>query len=230
MAISPSIPTSFVPKQALDVSRKKQGGDNLFLLISLVVLAVSVITAGAVFGYEKYLESAVDLKTAALEDARASINEDQVEEYIRLKQRFESGAMLLDSHITTSRFFTMLEDVTLQNVQFDKLTLEVADDRTGRVTLAGTARNFNTLAAQSNTLAEEKRFRRAIFSGITLNPNNSVGFTLTAELQKEVMTMGMPEAPVVPVEVPVEPVPVAPVAPATTTGTTTKPATPAPTI
>lgn len=222
MAISPTIPTSFVPKQPLDVSRKKQGGDNLFLLVSLVILGVSVVTAGAVFGYQKYLESAVELKSAALEEARLSIDENRVEEYIRLKQRFESGRAILDSHVTTSRFFGMLEDVTLQNVHFDTMDLEVADDRTGLVTLKGAARNFNTLAAQSNAIAAEKRFKRAIFSGITLNDNGTVGFLLTAELAPEVMVMGVPEA----APLPVEAVPEEPAQPAatTTTSSTTAPA------
>lgn len=226
MAISPSIPTSFVPKQALDVSRKKQGGDNLFLLIALVILGVSVVTAGAVFGYLKYLESAVTLKNAALSEARTSINEERVEEYLRLKERFESGKDMIANHTTISRFFSLLEDSTLQNVRFDDLKLEVAEDRTARIELSGVARNFNTLAAQSNAIAAEKQFKRSIFSGIDLNTNGTVGFTLTAELEPSVVVMGMPEAPVVVPEPEPEVVlpPPPPVATTTPVSTTTKPA------
>lgn len=224
MAISPSIPTSFVPKQALDVSRKKQGGDNLFLLIALVILGVSVVTAGAVFGYLKYLESAVTLKNAALVEARTSINEERVEEYLRLKERFESGKDMIANHTTISRFFSLLEDSTLQNVRFDDLKLEVAEDRTARIELSGVARNFNTLAAQSNAIAAEKQFKRSIFSGIDLNTNGTVGFTLTAELEPSVVVMGMPEAPVVAPEPEVVVPPPAPVATTTPVSTTTKPA------
>ena len=223
MAISPSIPTSFVPKQALDVSRKKQGGDNIFLLIALVILGVSVVTAGAVFGYEKYLQSAVTLKNAALEDARLTINEERVEEYLRLKERFDSGKNMIQNHTNTSRFFTLLEDATLQNVRFEDLTLDVAEDRTARIELSGVARNFNTLAAQSNAIAAEKRFKRSIFSGISLNQNGTGGVTLTAELEPSVVVMGMPEAPVV-VEPEPEVVAPAPVATTTPAATTTKPA------
>lgn len=223
VALSPSIPTSFVPKQPLDTSRRKQqGGNNLFLLIALMVLGVSVITAGAVFGYQKYLESVIKLKEAQLASAQEEISSDTVEEYIRLEERFDSARALLDNHLATSQFFTVLEEITLKNVRFDNLSFVVADDRTAKIELNGTARNFNTLAAQSNAVAADKNFKRAIFSGISLNPGGSVGFTLSADISPELMLMHAPEE--VPVVEPA-PAPEAAVPAATTTAaTTTKPA------
>ncbi|HYE23486.1 MAG TPA: hypothetical protein VEA92_03545 [Candidatus Paceibacterota bacterium] len=229
MAVSPTIPTSFVPKQPLDAPRRKmQPGDNIFLLVSILILSVSVVTAGAVFGYQKYLESVIEVKTTALDQARSQIDREKVENFIRLQQRFDSGKRLLDNHVTASRFFTLLETVTLQNVRFEDLTLTVADDRTASVELSGTARNFNTLAAQSNEIATKREFKRAIFSDIRINTNGTVGFTLTADLDAGLMRMRVEGAlatttPVVP-EVPeVVEEPVA--APAATTtapaGTTT---------
>jgi hypothetical protein len=131
---------------------------------------------------------------------------------------------MIANHTTISRFFSLLEDSTLQNVRFDDLTLEVAEDRTARIELSGVARNFNTLAAQSNAIAAEKQFKRSIFSGIDLNTNGTVGFTLTAELEPSVVVMGMPEAPVVIPEPEVVVPPPAPVATTTPVSTTTKPA------
>jgi len=198
-----------------------QPGDNIFLLISILVLGVSVVTAGAVFGYQKYLESVIDVKTAALDQARNKIDRQKVEDFIRLQQRFDSGKKLLDNHITSSRFFTLLESVTLQNVMFDDLSLTIADDRTASVSLSGVARTFNTLAAQSNEIASKREFKRSIFSDIRINTNGTVGFTLTADLDASLIKMAVPQAattteaaaPAAPVETP----PAAPVAPAGTT-------------
>lgn len=224
VAVSPTIPTSFVPKQPLDAPRRKmQAGDNIFLLVSILILGVSVVTAGAVFGYQKYLSSVIEVKSAALDQARSEIDRQQVEDFIRLKQRFDSGKTLLDNHVTASRFFTLLEESTLQNVKFDDLKLTVEDDRTASVSLSGVARNFNTLAAQSSEIAEQRDFKRSIFSDIRINANGTVGFTLTADIDEDLMRMQAPArveaapAPEAAVETP-------PAAPATTTapaGTTT---------
>lgn len=201
-----------------------QPGDNIFLLVSIMILAVSVITAGAVFGYSKYLTSVIEVKTAALDQARNEIDREKVEDFIRLQQRFESGKGLLENHVVSSRFFTLLEESTLQNVKFDQMTLDIAEDRTASVELAGYARNFNTLASQSTTIAGVKEFKRSIFSDIRINTNGTVGFTLSADIDPDLMRM------VVPTEVPATTTPAAPVeapvvqAPAATTTATTTPA------
>lgn len=200
-----------------------QPGDNIFLLIALLALGVSVVTAGAVFGYRYYLNSVIEVKTAALEQAREEINHDRVEEFIRLKQRFDSGKTLLDNHITASRFFTVLESVTLQNVRFDELKLTVADDRTASVNLTGIARNFNTLAAQSNEMAGRREFKRAIFSDIRINPNGTVGFTLSADVDASVMKMRVTSAAEATTTAPVVPEPAAPAATTTAPAATTTP-------
>ena len=213
MAISPTIPTSFVPKQPLDAPRRKQsGGSNILLLISLIILGASVLSAGAVFGYQKYLESVVELKAAELATAEAEINRETVELYLRLESRFSAARELLDKHTAVSQFLTALEDATLVNVRFSSLSLTVAEDRTAEVQLDGVARNFNTLAAQSNAIAADKRFKRAIFSNIAIQPNStSVGFSLTADIAPELIVM-QPPAAEEPAPAPVE------------TGTTTAPA------
>lgn len=210
MAVSPSIPTSFVPKQPLDTPRRKQsGGSNLFLLVALIILGVSAATAGAVFGYQKYLESVVELKGAALAKAEAEINRETVEEYLRLERRFDSARALLAGHTGLSQFMRALEEVTLKNVRYDQLMLTVAEDRSAKVELAGSARNFNTLAAQSNAVAADKRFKRAIFSGIAIEQNTTVSFTLSADLSPELVVMKAPEAAAPVEEAPVEETPAA---------------------
>lgn len=204
-----------------------QPGDNIFLLVSILILGVSVVTAGAVFGYEKYLGSVIDVKTAALDKARSEINRQQVEDFIRLKQRFDSGKILLDNHVTASRFFTLLETSTLQNVKYDDLKLSLDEGGAASVSLSGVARSFNTLAAQSQEIANNRNFKRSIFSDIRINTNGTVGFTLTADIDEDLMRMQVPAA----AEAPAEPVTETPAAPAGTpaavpsapAGTTTPP-------
>lgn len=171
------------------------------------MLAALVASAG-VFGYDKYLESVRTAKEEKLKQAEASISRDTVEEFIRLRNRFESTETLLSQHVGLSQFFDLLESMSVQRVQFDHLSIEVEDDRTATIEVTGTAANFNALAAESAAFAAEKRIRRAIFSGISTNQTGAATFTLEAELDPRIVIWTGPTD--------AAPAPAAPAAPAST--------------
>ncbi|MBU2103669.1 hypothetical protein KKD81_02545 [Patescibacteria group bacterium] len=188
MAIPPTIPTSFVPKQPVSTGmRRPNSGVNIFLIIAGVVVGIVVFGAAATFGYKLYLENVRDAKAAELQSAKDAINEDTIEGFIRLRNRLESASMLLNQHVYTSQFFDVLEERTLQSVRFSSLTLSTLEDRSAEIQMEGVARSFNALAAQSESFANEKRIKRAIFSSITVNTTGSVSFDLTAELDPKLI-------------------------------------------
>lgn len=233
MALSPSIPTSFVPRATLQNAprRPSSSGHNFFLMIALAIFFLMVIAAVAVLLYARYLNHARDEKAAELQQAQSSIDRNTVRDLIRLRDRFVSARTLLDSHIQLSGFFDVLEGVTLKNVQYDSLKVTVADDHSAKIEISGTAKNFNTLAAQSNAVAAEKRIRRGIFSDISLNKDNTVRFLLTADVDADLIsgsTTPTIAAPVVtaPVVTPTT-TPVAATTPAATTTTVKATTTPA---
>ena len=228
MALTPGIPTSFVPRQPVQptVRRPQSTGANLFLIISLIIGIGAVVAAGATFAYEKYLTYQLEQRAQELTVAQAQVDESRVEEFVRLRDRLSSGEQLLSNNIMLTRFFDTLEDVTLQNVRFTSMSITVAGDSTAKLDMEGTARNFNALAAQSNAFAGERSIRRAIFSGITLNSARQVDFRLTADLDSRLLVAGrdtVPTAPIDPLTVPVQTPP-----PAAQQATTTQSATTAP--
>lgn len=232
MALPPTIPTSFVPKQPVATSaRRQQSGTNIFLIIAAVIAGISIVAAAGVFAYELYLKNARDQKSAALVEAQRAVDLDTVEGFIRLKNRLNTVEVLLNQHIALSEFFDTLESRTLQTVRFSGLTVKVNDDRTAEIQMEGVARSFNALAAQSSAIAAEKRIKRAIFSDIAVNANGTVGFTLTASVDSRLITSGevlpgIPDTPTAaPAAVPAAP-PVLPAATTTRTGTTTSQAQP----
>jgi hypothetical protein len=189
VAVPPTIPTSFVPKQPLDGKRHFKTGTNYFLIIALAVLGIAVIASGLAFGYEYYLKSVRTARANDLTAATAAINEDTVEEFVRLRDRLVTAHTLLDKHVVPSRFFLVLDAITLQSVRFSSLEFTVADNGTATIEMEGAARSFNALAAQSAGFAAQKDFKRAIFSDISVNPNNSVSFRLTAEIDSDLLRM-----------------------------------------
>ena len=153
----------------------------------MFIFLLSLVAAGGTFAYDKYLQSSLEAKAEELAVAQREVNQDQVEDFVRLRDRLTYGQGLLDNHIALGQVFDVLEEQTLTNVRFSSLDLTVADDRTAQIDISGTARNFNALAAQSNAFAAEKGIRRAIFSGIVVNEDNTVSFTLTADLDGKLL-------------------------------------------
>jgi len=215
MALSPTIPTSFVPKQPVrpTAPRPRASGANLFLVISFFLLGAAVVGSVAVFAYQQYLKSVITQKEAQLQAAEEDINFATVEEYIRIRDRFTSAQELLDKHVALSQFLTVLEASTLANVRFSTFTFMLSDDGVPTIEMNGVARNFNALAAQSNAFGADTRIKSAIFSDITVNANNSVSFHVSANLSPALMVMMDPSERPAPPETPIVPV-----------GTTTPPA------
>lgn len=236
MALSPGIPTSFVPKQPVQsfANRPMREGNNLFLIVSLILAGVVALVAAGVFAYDQYLIHTLASKQAQLAAAQGSVDDNTIEEFIRLRDRLSNGEDLLTNHIQLSQFFDVLGNLTLQNVRFNSLKLVVAGDHTATIDVTGTAKTFNALAAQSNAFATEKRIKRAIFSGITVDSSKLVAFRLTADIDPRLIiagpavtsagapitpvttTAGLPQASTTPVMAPAA-------KPATSTAATTTP-------
>jgi hypothetical protein len=200
-------------------------GSNVFLIVSLVFAGIVIAIAGGVFAYNKLLQHTLASKQEELAKAQASVNQDTVEEFVRLRDRLTNGNDLLNNHVELSQFFTALESLTLQNVGFSSLKLSVAGDHSAKIEMLGKARNFNALAAQSNAFAGEKRIKRAIFSGITLNKSNQVEFKLTADIDPRLVTANPSATAAQPAQdaLPLQPTAAPAGAVATGTGSTTTP-------
>jgi hypothetical protein len=192
VAISPNIPTSFVPRQTVDTNRRKiRSGTDILLIGSLILLALTIAAAGAIYGYQLYLQKVSVSKAQDLQKAQAAIDQSTVEGFVRLSSRLANAKTILDQHIFPSQFFDLLENLTLQSVHFNTLTFTLNKDKSASIDMNGVAKNFNALAAQSAAFANEKRIKHAIFSGFSVNKDNSVSFELSAELDpKLVLSVG----------------------------------------
>jgi hypothetical protein len=226
--------------------RKQKSGLNVLLIGSSILLGVGTLACAGVFGYELYLKGARDAKQEELAAAQRAVDIDTVEGFIRLRDRLAATESILNQHVELSEFFGVLESRTLQTVRFSNLQISVNGDRSAEVEMEGVARSFNALAAQSASIAAEKRIKRAIFSDITVNDNGTVGFALSATLDPRIITSGEilpgisddePVAPQ-PQAAPASPVTPAPATtsapaatprPATTTAPAAAPRTPTPT-
>lgn len=167
-----------------------QSGTNIFLVISLIIAGLVVAFAIGTFAYGKFLDQTLAHKQAQLSEAQSQVDENTIEEFVRLRDRLSSADGMLSNHVVLSRFFDTLEALTLQGVRFDDLKLVVAGDNTAQLEMSGSAKSFNALAAQSNALAGEKRIKRAIFSDITITGTKLVSFKMTADIDSKLILEG----------------------------------------
>ncbi|MBA3788912.1 hypothetical protein H0X32_00765 [Patescibacteria group bacterium] len=205
MALSPSIPTSFVPKQPISSGprRRYSAGDSIFLIVSMVIAGIAILAAIGTFLYANYLTGVEKTKMSQLAQAQAQISPDTVEQFVRLRNRLSASANLINQHVELTQFFTLLEGITLQNIRFDSLKVIVAEDRSASMAMAGQAKTFNALAAESTAFAAEKNVKSAIFSGIKVNVDKTVSFTLNATLNPALIVEST--APTSPVILPAAP-------------------------
>lgn len=190
MALPPTIPTSFVPKQPVaNQQRRSRASNGLLYYIAFFVLGVTIVGAGLTFGYKTYLDTVQTARKNRLDSVEKTIDATTVEDFIRLRNRIQVAQGLLDQHVVMSQFFDVLESLTLQNVRFKALQLLVDEDRTVKIDMHGVARSFNALAAESAAFASEKRIKRAIFSNIMADKSGAVSFSLQAELSQKLVTL-----------------------------------------
>lgn len=217
MALPPTIPTSFVPRQVV-VTRKSTIGFNPFLLIAYVIFGIWVIVGLLVFSYQWYLTGVVKQKAQELTTAQNNIDQTSVNDFVKLRDRFTISKQTLDKHVMLSQFFDKIESITIQNGRFTNLRLTVLDNRTAKIQMGGAAKNFNALAAQSSSLTSDKEIKNAIFSGfVPDSKTGTVTFQLDADLEPSLITQTLASA-----QIEASPPAPAPSAPATAEPNTTK--------
>lgn len=189
MALPPTIPTSFVPHSASTAARQfRTGFSGVFDFLAYGVLVIVAALALGVFFYGRILTATQVSKDASLAKVEAAIDPTTVENFVRLRDRLNSGTALLNGHIALSNFFTMLGALLPSTVRFSSLHLSAGTAGIVKFDGEGTAKSFNALAAASAAFAADGRVKDAIFSNIVVNTfDSSVSFSLVAALDPKLV-------------------------------------------
>lgn len=183
MALSPIIPTSFVPNSKEAPRRFHTDFGNAFGLFSYTVLFITFALAIGVFFYGRILSNIESSRAASVDAAEKSIDRATIEEFVRLRDRLDSGSKLLANHTVFSGFFALLEKLMPSSFRFTSLHMSLDDARVAKIEGTGAAKSFNALAAASAAFASDGRIKDVIFSNIVVSQkDSSVSFAITASL------------------------------------------------
>ena len=178
--MDPQVSTSFIPKEALTAERARTGGVGLLFLITMLLFVLSLIAAGGVFAYTQILEKKLEDQKVSLNTQKGAFDPVTIQDLLRLDSRIEQAKLLLNKHVAPSAVFGFLSQNTLVNVQLTGFDYTLNADGTATMQLEGTADSFSTIALQSDALGKSLFLKDVIFSGITVQSNNRISFTVRA--------------------------------------------------
>jgi hypothetical protein len=179
--------TSFIPKKNI-ASDQKEGGKSLslILLFTIVIFAITVISAGGVFSYGRYLSGKIENSKNSLALEKENFEFTTIENFTRLDKRIKASKELLDKHIDLTGLFETLESETLKNIQFESMDFSIKKD-TIKIFMKGVARSYSSVALQSDIFGDNPMIKNPIFSNLDINNLGDVVFDFTANIDKELI-------------------------------------------
>ena len=193
--MEPRFKTSFIPKKGPTTSVASASGQrtskmSVFYLISIIVFIASVALSAATFFYQKVLTNSLIEMNEKLVKAKQIYEPDTIEELKKIDLRIEETKKLISTHISSSAVFSILEDITLEQVSFSKFDYSLSSDNSASISLSGEAKSFNSVALQSDVFGNDDDIKNPIFSNITLNDDGTVSFDFKASIGADSISFG----------------------------------------
>ncbi len=188
--MEPIVSTSFIPKRPVSTepassSSSHRGSIGLLSVVTIVIILGTILAFGGVYLYEQTLSSQKVKLQQQITTAQNGLGSTFVADMKRLSLRINGVKSLLQNHVTVSPIFAALQATTLQSVQYKTFTYEFTTDpgtnaQVVQVEITGTAKDYNTLALQSDAYAKSSLIKNPVFSALTVQDKSSlVDFKLT---------------------------------------------------
>lgn len=176
-----SFQTSFIPKKPITTSSSvvRNTSRSFFGIISVIILIVVGISSVGLFFYKSYLVGQKKVSSDSLLKVRDSFEKDTIDELELYDKRVLASKQVLNNHIVLSPLFSLIGNLTIPEVQYTKFD-HVTTDKGFFVKISGIASDYRSIALQADALNTSKgrSFKNVVFSNLTKNKDNRVGFDL----------------------------------------------------
>lgn len=177
---------SFIPKASL-AAAGRGGGMGLFFLLAIIIFVLSLVSAGAAFGYTQILNNTIADKDESLRKAEGAFNPGTIQDLLRLDNRLTQARTLLQKHVAPSAILYFLSTITLERVQLNSFEMGINSNGSASLSVTGSADSFSSVALQSDQFGATKLLKDVIFSGISVNESGKVGFTVNATVDPSLL-------------------------------------------
>ena len=165
---------------------RKKRTFRVFHLLASVLFAASVVGAIGVFLLGQYADSKLDEARIALEKASDSNDEQRVDAVGTFDQRLETANILLNQHLSPSRIFTKLEEITKATVQFTGFTYEYEPGFEATLQFSANTAELSSVALQRLSLAANTIFSEFVMRDIEMESEAQSSEEDEEEDEKEV--------------------------------------------
>lgn len=183
--------TSFIPKKPLAEDRVPVvARTSLFSFISTLIFFGALASAAGMYFYESSLTKSIATNSASLSAARNSFEPTLITKLKTLDRRLADANLLLNNHVAVSPIFAALQATTLKSVQFTKFSYITPTDPTAPVVvhMSGKARDYSSIALESDQLATNKNIHNPIFSNLALDDRTGmVSFDLVFSVDADLV-------------------------------------------
>ncbi len=187
--MEPLVSTSFIPKRPVSTEPSSPTHHGVAVGLLSFVTIIIVLATGAAFAgvylYQKSLDGQKVQLQSSLTQAQNGLGTSFVSDMKRLSLRITGVKALIQNHVVVSPIFAALQATTLQTVQYKNFTYAFTTD-TGtnakqvQVTITGVAKNYATLALQSDAYGKSTLIRNPVFSDLTVeDKTQQIDFKLT---------------------------------------------------
>lgn len=183
----PELRTTLIPKKPASETTRIDPTPkmvSIMILIAAIIFVVSLAAAGGLYFYRALILKNIDELSQSITRAEEIISPALVARLNEYDRRSTIVKTLLDSHVVLSPIFDLLGDLAISSVRFSQFDYDVGRDGDAKMTLAGEARSYASLAAQSDLLGKNEHINDPIFSNFELNPLGNVTFNFSAGISK----------------------------------------------
>ncbi len=184
--------TSFIPKKTATVATptRTHTSVNLFMVTGIIILLLSSLAALSLFLYGRLLQSQIGAMNQQLEDAQKAIRPDDILAWKRLDYRIRSVKEIVKNHVATTILFSILQDETLQRVQFKEFSYKTDSGGVVKLSLSGQADAYTTVALQADEFSKNKYFMSPLFEGLNLDDRGRVEFRFSTIIDWRTLAYG----------------------------------------
>jgi hypothetical protein len=168
-----------------------QGIFKQFVLFAVAIFVLMLVLYGGIeFGYKSYLNRAIATKKAQIDSFSAQVPVDDQARVANFYSQLQNLQQLLGAHTTVSPVLSLLENTTLPNIYYIKLSVNATANEAD---VTGAARNLGDIAQQAASLeADSSVVDHVNFANAGSSQGGLWQFTMNIFLKPGVLHNGNP--------------------------------------
>ncbi len=153
---------TFVPSNVYEERTKKVLPSDLVLNIGIIILVISILSAGGVYAYGRYLDNKTDQQIASIDSNAAYLSKLNLKAIRTINGQSQALSDIFNSHAYPSNIFNLLESRTNDQVTWNKMDMTKKDTGTTILNLSGSASSNGVIVQQVDALKSATDIVKAV--------------------------------------------------------------------